>query len=58
MYIRHVCLWVVLGAVLARHWVAWLRPPGDSPISFIAALGVGVALIVWQASLRNRADSR
>ncbi|MCK4342840.1 MAG: hypothetical protein KAY37_14075 [Phycisphaerae bacterium] len=57
LYIRHVSVVVFLAAVLARHWVPWLRPPGDEPFSFVVGLGIGIGLAIALAVYQNRAQS-
>jgi hypothetical protein len=56
LYIRHVCEVVAVLALLARHWIGWLRPEGTWQASFLAAIVVGVIVVLFHTIARNRAE--
>jgi hypothetical protein len=58
VYIRHIGLAVVVGALLAPAWVPGLQTTVSEPLSFATGMIVAVAgLVVW-GTLENRRQEK
>lgn len=55
IHARYICVIVAVAAVAARPWIVWLQPPGYNPVSFVAALLVGVGFVLAHACAAGRA---